>query len=153
MKILNKIAAILLAVIFLLSGLGITITSMVCMKSGKGKASFAMIEDCCAKKKEVSPRAQTDCCNDDEEIFYSEPITIIKKGECCDINSLSFQLNDFQSAKKLSIDHPAVFNSLFHSSETLNSSTSENKLSFQYSDLPPPLYGRTLLNYISLLTI
>lgn len=152
MKITYKIASILLAGIFLISSLGFTISSMVCIKSGKGKVSLSVIEDCCAKKPSQDVSKEI-CCDDDQAVIVPKGVTVIKKGECCDINSYSFHLNDFQSAKKLALNQPTVFQTLFSVLTIDAISAGESKLSFQYSDLPPPLYGRTLLNFISLLTI
>jgi hypothetical protein len=152
MKAIQKITSVFLAAVFLFSSLGFTISSMVCLKSGKGKVSFSSIEDCCAKPQAASI-AKKGCCAHEEELDLPEGFAIIKKGECCDINNYTFNLKDFQSSQKQSLEQPAISQSLFYSSEIVSSTVSENKLAFQYSDLPPPLYGRTLLNFISTLTI
>lgn len=152
MKITNKIASVFLAAVFLYSSLGFTISSMVCVKSGKGKVSLALIEDCCSKAEFVS-EAKAPCCEDEQEAVHPDNMTVIKEGECCDINSYSFHLDDFQNAQKTSVDQVALFDSIFNSSPTFSSDAAEHKLSFQYADLPPPLYGRTLLNFISSLII
>lgn len=152
MKPVQKITSVFLAAVFLFSSLGFTISSMVCLKSGKGKISLSAIEDCCVKKQTVSV-AKKDCCAHEEELNIPKGFAVIKKGECCDINNYTFNLNDFQSSQKESLEQLAISQSLFYSSEIVSSAVSENKLAFQYSDLPPPLYGRTLLNFISTLTI
>ena len=145
MKVLQKIASVFLASIFLFSSLGFTISSMVCLKSGKGKISLAKIEDCCSKKVEQVVSDKDSCCE--------EELAVIKKGHCCDINSYTFSLNDFQNSQKLSVEKTFFLQSFFFAPETFTFKQVENKLAFQYSDLPPPLYGRTLLNFISTLTI
>lgn len=152
MKAIQKITSVFLATVFLFSSLGFTISSMVCLKSGKGKVSLSVIEDCCAKTPTVAV-AKKDCCNHVEELNVPEGMAVIKKGECCDINNYTFNLKDFQNSQKQSLEQPAISQSLFYSSEIVSSTVPENKLAFQYSDLPPPLYGRTLLNFISILTI
>ena len=152
MKAIQKITSVFLATVFLFSSLGFTVSSMVCIKSGKGKVSLSMIEDCCVKTQVVSV-AKTDCCEHEEELAIPEDLAVIKKGECCDINNFSLKLKDFQTSEKQSIEQPAISQTLFYSSELISSTVSENELAFQYSDLPPPLYGRTLLNFISTLTI
>jgi len=152
MKLVQKITSVFLATVFLFSSLGFTISSMVCLKSGKGKISLSVIEDCCVKN-QTAPVAKTDCCEHEEELSLPEELAVIKKGECCDINNYTFNLNDFQSSQKQSLEQPALSQSLVSSSEVISSTVSENKLAFHYSDLPPPLYGRTLLNFISTLTI
>lgn len=152
MKSIQKITSVFLASVFLFSSLGFTISSMVCIESGKGEVSLAVIEDCCVKNQTTSV-AKIDCCDHDEELDLPKGFAVIKKGECCDINNYSFKLNDFQNTQKLSLEQPIVLNSFFYISEKITSTSVENKLAFQYSDLPPPLYGRTLLNFISILTI
>lgn len=152
MKAIQKITSVFLATVFLFSSLGFTISSMVCLKSGKGKVSLSVIEDCCAKTSTVSV-AKKDCCAHEEELDLPKGMAVIKKGECCDINNYTFNLNDFQNSQKQSTEQPAISQSIFYSSEHISSTVSENKLAFQYSNLPPPLYGRTLLNFISILTI
>lgn len=151
MKVVQKIIAVFLASVFLFSSLGFIVSSMVCLKSGKGKVSFAMIEDCCSKTK--SSVAKTACCDEENDLDLPKGFAVIKQGECCDINNYTFNLNDFQNSQKLSLEQPIVLNSFFYISEKVTSTSVENKLAFQYSDLPPPLYGRTLLNFISILTI
>lgn len=153
MKTFQKITAVFLAVIFLFSSLGFTISSMVCLKSGKGKVSLAMIEDCCSPKKATTPAATTNCCDEEKKLPVLSGLDVIKKGECCDINNYTFNLKDFQNSQKQSVDQPPISQSLFYFSEIVSSTVSESKLAFQFSDLPPPLYGRTLLNFISILTI
>lgn len=152
MKAIQKITSVFLVAVFLFSSLGFTISSMVCLKSGKGKVSLSAIEDCCAKPQTASI-AKKECCAHEEELVLPEGFAIIKKGECCDINNYTFNLTDFQNAQKQSIEQPAISQSIFYSSELISSTVSGNKLAYQYSDLPPPLYGRTLLNFISILTI
>jgi hypothetical protein len=149
MSSFKKISAVFLAAVFLFSSLGFTISSMVCLKSGKGIVSLFAIEDCCAKKTPVSAAA---CCDDDHE-EPSRNITYLKKGDCCDISNYSITLNDYQVSQKVSVDQVAVIQSLFISSHIINVSASEQELAFKTADLPPPFYGRTLLNFISILTI
>ncbi len=147
MKVLQKITSVFLATVFLFSSLGFTISSMVCLKSGKQKISLAKLEDCCAKKVETSATEKRAI------LPLSEGVMSFEKGNCCDINSYTFNLTDFQNSQKLSLEKGTVLQSFFISSKTIVTNQVENKLAFQYSDLPPPLYGRTLLNFISTLTI
>lgn len=152
MKLLQKITSVFLAAVFLFSSLGFTISSMVCLKSGKGKVSLAMIEDCCAKKVETVV-VEKDACCEEEILSLPEDLMSFEKGNCCDINSYTLNLTDFQNSQKLSLEKGAVLQSFFITSKTATGNQVENKLAFQYSDLPPLLYGRTLLNFISTLTI
>lgn len=152
MKILQKITSVFLAAVFLFSSLGFTISSMVCLKSGKGKVSLAKMEDCCPKKVETVV-VEKDACCEDEVLSSPEDIMSFEKGNCCEINSYTFNLTDFQNSQKLSLEKGAIPQSFFITSKTTNTIQVENKLAFQYSNLPPPLYGRTLLNFISTLTI
>lgn len=153
MKPLQKITSVFLATIFLFSSLGFTISSMVCLESGKGKVSLAIIEDCCINKAEPVLAEKDACCEHVEELSLPIELAVIKKGECCDINNFSLELNDFQNAKKISLEQPTISDTFYSTSKIISSIVSENELAFQYSDLPPPLYGRTLLNFISTLTI
>lgn len=154
MKTIQKITAVFLAVVFLFSSLGFTISSMVCIKSGKGKVSFAIIEDCCSnKKKIVAIIPEKTCCDDEQELIFSEPFASINKGDCCDITNFTYKLNDFQNAQQLFLDLPTVLNTIFISTLQSSSFFVENKLAFQSSDIPPPPHGRTLLNFISILII
>lgn len=153
MKAIQKITAIFLAIVFLFSSFGFTISSMVCIKSGKGKVSFATIEECCYKNTETAAKiTKTACCDDEKEFQLSEPVATIQKGECCDITNFTYKLNDFQNAQQLFIGQPTVVNTIFLSSDLSPIFSSENKLSFYASDLPPP-FGRNLLNFISILII
>lgn len=142
MKAIQKITAVFLALVFLFSSFGFTVSSMVCLKSGKGKVSLAYMEDCCAKK-ENSASENPVPVND----------FIIKKASCCEINNYSIRLNDFQNAQKLSPEQPVILHTLFNAAEALHVSQTSPALAYGYTDLPPPLHGRTLLNFISILLI
>ncbi len=127
---------------------------MVCIKSGKGKVSFAMIEDCCSKNTErAAVITKPVCCDDEKELQLSDRSATINKGECCDITNFTYKLNDFQNSQQLFIGLPTVLNSIFLSSDLSPVFSSENKLPFHASDLPPPPFGRNLLSIISILII
>ena len=151
MKTIQKITSVFLAAVFLFSSLGFTISSMVCLKSGKGKVSLAVIEDCCVKK--VEAVVVKDVCCEEEVLSLPKDVVSFEKGNCCDINTYTFNLIDFQNSQKLSLEKGTIIQSFFITSKTTTPNQIENKLAFQYSDLPPLLYGRTLLNFISTLTI
>ncbi|HEY0030090.1 MAG TPA: hypothetical protein VGC65_04985 [Bacteroidia bacterium] len=140
MLVFKKIATVFLAVIFLFSSLGFTISSMVCLKSGKGKISLSALEDCCSKKQTVPPAED-------------QPGSVIKKGDCCAINNYTIKLTDFQAAQKTMAEQPAVFSSLFLPADYTIATSAKQSSVFLYSDLPPPLYGRQLLSFISTLVI
>jgi hypothetical protein len=154
MKALQKITSVFLAFAFLFSSLGFTISSMVCVKSGKGKVSLSYIENCCVKPKTLTV-VNTACCDDDDAASQTLPENnfILKKADCCDISNFNLKLNDFQNAQKLSPEQPVILHSLFNIAEAFQASKTEHTLAYQYSDLPPPLSGRALLNFISTLTI
>lgn len=152
MNIFKKTAAVFLAAIFLFSSLGLTISSMVCLKSGKEKVSLVVIEDCCIKNEKIMPVAVACCADEKEELPLSQK-AFLKEDDCCDINNFAIKLNDFKNAQKLSVEQPAVLNTLFASAEITPSASSEITSAFHYTDLPPPFYGRTLLNFISTLII
>ena len=152
MKTAQRITSVFLAAVFLFSSLGFTISSMVCLKSGKEKISLAKMEDCCVKIAEpVAP--EKDACCEEKESSLPEKIISIEKGNCCDINSYTFNLNDFQNSQKVSLEQPIAISSFFFIPDLFTSERIENKLVYNSTDLPPPLYGRTLLNFISILTI
>src|ERR1043166_7604151 len=129
MKILKKITSLSLAVVFLLSSMSFTVSSMVCIKSGKGKVSLSIQKDCCKKKPLPS-----------KGVYFT-------KGGCCDIKNLFIKLHDFNPSKKLTVDQPLILNS-FGYSENERTFSSQN-YSLHHSDLPPPYHGRSILNFIS----
>ncbi|MFL5764531.1 MAG: HYC_CC_PP family protein [Bacteroidia bacterium] len=130
MKILQKITAVFLALVFLLSSMSFTVSSMVCLKSGKGKVSFSIQKNCC-KKKEIPSKG-----------------TYFTKGDCCDINNVFIRLHDFNPSKKLHIEQPiAVSSTHLYVADKIFSCGDDSSL--HYTDLPPPYHGRMLLNLIS----
>ncbi|MBA3972033.1 MAG: hypothetical protein H0X46_07795 [Bacteroidetes bacterium] len=149
MTIFKKITAVFLAAVFIFSSLGFTISSMVCLKSGKGTMSLFAMEDCCAKK---IPSSTVSCCDDEDEEPVQSIIYLIK-GECCDISNYLITLNEYQASEKISVDQPVVIQSLFVFSPIVTNTAEEQRNILHASNLPPPLYGRTLLNFISTLTI
>jgi hypothetical protein len=132
MKLVQKITSLFLAVVFVLSSLGFTINKMVCLKSGKTKVSLTHVKDCCPEKKSTIP---------------------VVKSQCCDIQNSSFKLTDFNPSQKH--DVPASFElvSFLTSSITVPDYTNNKLAVFLFADLPPPIYGRTLLTFISTLNI
>lgn len=149
MKVVEKITSLFLAVIFLLSSLGLTISSMICSKSGKEKVALVIIEDCCAKKKDIT-QVKTDCC-DNEESSLTLTGTSVKKADCCDISNITVSLNDFQNAQKIAVEQMAVIQSLFYNYSEVNA---KKLITSNTSNLPPSLSsGRQLLSLISILTI
>ncbi|MCE9538647.1 MAG: hypothetical protein K8R85_05450 [Bacteroidetes bacterium] len=132
MKVIKKTTTLLLAMVFILSSLGFTINKMVCLKSGKVKISLSNLKDCCPEEKSSLP---------------------VIKAQCCDINNTSFHLNDFNSSQKnnIPVADDCVLAINKYSFATQNYNTPSSKLVF--TDLPPPLYGRQLLSFISILII
>lgn len=132
MKAIKKITALSLAMVFLLSSLGFTINKMVCFKSGKTKISLTQLKDCCPKKESANP---------------------VVKAQCCDINNTSFHFNDFNSSSKKNIPTAGdcVLSINKYSFKLINYHNLSTELFF--ADLPPPLYGRQLLSFISILVI
>lgn len=133
MKTIQKIAALFLSVIFLLFSFGFTINKMVCLKSGKMKVSLSNIKDCCSME--------------------SKTAIPVVKAHCCDINSTAFHLNDYNPSQQYSM--PVVV----HYTLPLN----QKEISFGYywdktlkliaANLPPPIYGKQLLSFISVFVI
>lgn len=132
MKILAKITSIFLIAIFLLSSLGFTINKMICLKSGKEKVSLVSLKDCCPEKKDKPPTLK--------------PI-------CCDIQNSTFKLKDFSPSQKNELplsQELIIFSTLNH---PISSTIQKQNLVFVIAELPPSLHGRSLLNFISTLTI
>ena len=148
MKTFKKITTIFLTAVFLFSSFGFTISSIVCLKSGKGTVSLFVIEDCCAKKEVI-----VDVCCGNEEEATPRNVTFLEMGDCCDINNYSLKLNDYEVSQKASIEQPVIIHSLFLPLASEATSASSLEITFNSSNLPPPVFGRTLLNFISTLTI
>jgi hypothetical protein len=132
MKLVQKITSLFLAVIFVLSSLGFTINKMVCLKSGKSKVSLTHLKDCCPDKKSTIP---------------------VVKAQCCDIQNSSFKLTDFNPSQKHELPVSFELVSFLTNSITVADYTNNKLAVFLYADLPPPIFGRTLLNFISTLNI
>jgi hypothetical protein len=146
MKLIRNITSVLLAAVFLLSGFGFTIGKMVCIKSGKTVISLSALEDCCAKSKKKN------CCNENKKENTTSNFSFEKSG-CCDVSNTSISLKDFQSSKINKAE--AVELLILSSKESFSSRAVTHsrikKLSF--ADLPPPLYGKSLLTHLSILII
>lgn len=132
MNAIKKTTALFLAMVFILSSLGFTINKMVCLKSGKVKISLSHLKECCPGEKNSG--------------------TIIKT-KCCDINNTSFHLTDFDASQKskINVADGCVLAINKFSFTNKNYSTTTSKLEF--ADLPPPISGRELLSFISILKI
>jgi hypothetical protein len=133
MKTVQKTISIFLVVIFLVSSLGFTANKMVCVKSGKTKLSLVNLKDCCPEKKSSLP---------------------VFKSDCCDITNTFFNLSDFQSTQKLQLNKSNDVQS-FYLIPGLQSNNyfASVQSPFSFADLPPPLSGRKLLSFISILII
>jgi len=131
MKVIQKITSVFLALVFLLSSLGFTVNKMTCLKSGKVRVSFVAQKDCCPEKKSSLP---------------------IIKSKCCDLSNSYFNLSDVQHSQKLSLEKQFSSIAPFFYSQ-INFSSASKMSAISYADLPPPKSGRTLLNFISVLTI
>lgn len=133
MKTIQKTTSIFLAALFLVASLGFTANRMMCMKSGRIKFSLVHAKECCPETKSAIP---------------------IVKEKCCDVLNSDFHLPDFQSAQKSTIEQPLTFVVLFtHPGFSYTVISSSKPLAISFADLPPPVYGRTLLHFISSLLI
>lgn len=133
MKTIQKITSIFLCVTFLVSSMGFTVNKMVCLKNGRVKLSFTPVKSCCPEKKAAIP---------------------IIKATCCDLTNTSFNLGDSQTSQKLQISQSLFVKSFLRNEPfSLNGNTNAKISLSHFSDLPPPLYGRKLLSYISILII
>jgi hypothetical protein len=133
MKTVQKITSLLLAIVFLLSSLGLSANKMVCLKSGKVKMSLVAQKECCAIKTTTAA---------------------VIKLKCCNLSNTYFNLSDLQDASKLSFHESfSVYSTatLFFFNSTIT--TISKPLAISFADLPPPRYGRTLLSFISILNI
>jgi len=146
MKLVRNITSVFLAAVFLLSGFGFTIGKMVCIKSGKTVISLSALEDCCAKSKKKN------CCNENEKQNTTSNFSF-EKSDCCDVSNTSISLKDFQSSK---INKAEAIELLLLSTKESFSSRSIAYTSIKkifLADLPPPLYGKSLLAHLSILII
>jgi hypothetical protein len=132
MKLFQKITSLFLAVVFVLSSLGFTINKMVCLKSGKTKVSLTHVKDCCPEKKSTIP---------------------VVKAQCCDIQNSSFKLTDFNPSQKHNVPVSFELVSFITSSISVPNHVDSKLFVLHFADLPPPIHGRTLLNFISTLNI
>ncbi|MBN8696202.1 MAG: hypothetical protein J0L87_06705 [Bacteroidetes bacterium] len=132
MKIFRKITALFLATVFVLSSLGFTINKMVCLKSGKTKISLTHVKDCCPEKKSSIP---------------------VVKAQCCDIQNSSFKLTDFSVAQKHELPCSQELISFSEYSFAAVPSAVQTVSVLSFADLPPPLSGKSLLHFISILLI
>jgi len=145
MNTIKKISILFLTAVFLASGMGITIGSMICLESGKGKVSFSLMEDCCGKKAE-------NCC-DEDPAAPSNSLYSFEKGECCAISNLSIKLTEFSSAKKVQFEQPVLDVPFFVAQRIPSDLAAAQRPSTVFNDLPSPYHGRTLLNHISILRV
>lgn len=133
MKAIQKISTLLLAAIFLFFSLGFSINKMVCFKSGKTKISLASIKDCCSKEHTNKP---------------------VLKSNCCDISTTAFHLNDYDPSQENTI--PTAVNYILPLNSQITAVTHCQACCmnlFSAANLPPPLYGKQLLSFISVLII
>ena len=142
MKAVQKITSVSLALVFLFSSLGITISSMVCLKTGKGQVTFSSMDDCCSKKDKKEKPSRIPRSN-----------AILEKASCCDVNTFTIKLNEFQKAEHSIAGEPVILQSLFTTAAPFTASKAQHASAWQFADLPPPLSGRTLLTRISTLLI
>lgn len=132
MKTIKKIASVFLAVLFLVSSLGFTVNKMICLKSGKAKISFTKFNDCCKKNKSEIP---------------------VVKANCCALNNTSFTLGDYNFVQKNTVSSSINYIAVLNYSNSVIAILKNNPSKIFYSDLPPPLHGRQLLSFISILIL
>lgn len=81
--------SIFLGVLILITGSGISLAKMVCLKSGYTEISFATPDDCCKHEHEHSP------------------VTIEEK--CCDISNVSFDILHYIASASQHIEKSVVW--------------------------------------------
>lgn len=148
MKVVQKISALFLAVLILLFSFGFTINKMICLKSGITEVSLGNIKDCCEAEDPTPSTDVKDNCCDLNSTAYS-----LKEVHCCDLSSTAFYLSDYSPSEQHSI--PGAIDYMLPVSflTTANKAVENKKLVLVYSDLPPPLYGKNLLSFISVFNI
>lgn len=128
MKPLQKITSVFLIAAVLLFSIGLSTNKMVCLKSGKTKVSINHVEDCCKENKSA---------------------TTTIKSNCCDITNAFLGLDDFSVTEINTIQSPDVSNALVVQNY-FDVTDYKNTISPLFSGgSSPPLYGRTLLTFIS----
>ena len=133
MKTIQKISALFLSVLILLFSFGFTINKMVCLESGNTKVSLNDIKNCCS--------------NDTKAAIP------VLKSHCCDLSSTAFHLNDYNPSEQHSIPMATDCLLPFNHIVATTFCVENNKQVLLYSDLPPPLYGKKLLSFISVFII
>jgi len=147
MKAFHKITAVSLAIVFLLSSLGFTVSKIDCLQSCEEKASLYTLDDCCAEE-ESSQK-----CHEETKDLTDTYFSYITNADCCDIQTTSFDVNDFQSAPKNNIP-AASYIILPVAQNYLANSITTHSFKKNNLDYPPILpHGRTLLSFISILII
>ena len=149
MKVIQKITSLSLAIVFLLSSLGFTISKMSCIKTGKSKLSLVALEDCCIKKEKKS---EINCC--DDEVAEANPnLTAISKSDCCDINNTTFDLSDFHSSSKEKLPQASDFEFILFQTNASTCNFSSDLPYKYFLESPFSLSSRELLSKFSILII
>ena len=133
MKTIQKIVALFLSVLILLFSFGFTINKMVCLKSGSIRASLSDIQDCCSNEKETT--------------------LPVVKAHCCDLSSTAFHLNDYNPSEQHSVHAALNCSLILNQKATAPYCIKTSNLVLFYTDLPPPLHGKQLLQFISVFII
>jgi hypothetical protein len=133
MSKLKKISSLFLLTAFLFASLGVTINTMICLKSGR--VTFSMVSnDACCKKKHLTK-------------------TIVK-ARCCDTKSILIHLNDYNTALKSDVPD-AVYCTLFYNvwSNVLKDNSKNISSELFSANLSPPQKSGNLLPFISVFII
>lgn len=132
----------LLAAVVLLSGTGFTVKKMICLSSGAVEVGLYSLDGCCAAEEQAE-----DDCTEQAAAEISDP-------GCCEFSSKSFFLaqdivlkqNSVESIDFIALEPQSLYNFRLPVAAVKTEVLS-------YADLPPPLAGRDLLHFISVLTI
>jgi hypothetical protein len=116
--------SLMLSCLILVSGSGLIIGKMVCLRSGYTVIVPQKMEDCC--------KTVDDCCEEGTAPAFAF------EGECCDVKNLAFEAYDFTPGSDISLKVPSPL-TLFFIPATRNGNTAFAAHTPLYAHPPHPL--------------
>lgn len=116
--------SLLLSGLILVSGSGLIIGKMVCLRSGHTVIVPQKMEDCC--------KTADDCCEEETAPEFAF------EGECCDVKNLAFEAYDFTPVSDVTVKVPAPL-TLFFLPAALHGSAFTLSATPHYAYPPDPL--------------
>ncbi len=116
--------SLLLSCLILVSGSGLIIGKMVCLRSGHTVIVPQKMEDCC--------KTADDCCEEETAPEFAF------EGECCDVKNLAFEAFDFTPVSDISLKAPAPL-TLFSVPAALHAHTFTSSATPHSTHPPDPL--------------